>query len=189
MGASDVGQIGTGLYLKTDYFPSSSSTDPPGCFQFSWEGGGQIQNALYFNDNLAAVPDGGHSVGRHFACVQEEFVSFEGEWAWVGSGLASTTLTSTISWSTTTTKATTNAFTFGLEEGLSASFAGTGLSVSSSQSWSTSVADSVAHMDTETLSYACQSMSCETGNLYQWQIVGKGAEDQADQTNKQCSFV
>jgi len=182
------------------FIPEENSSDPPGCFEYTWDGVSQF----YFNANLQAVPAGGHSTDRYPICMLQEFTSFHGKWKWIGQGVESSTLTSTISWSDETSSGTSSSFEWGLEEGVEAEVTicvpdgATGclpltiaMSASGSQTWSDSVAQSVSHMSGGEQSYSCDSVSCSHGNLWQWEIVGETTPEfnTGDQTNRQCSFA
>jgi len=169
--------------LSLPYAPREvdDASDAPGCFVHDDD------NYLFFNTN-AAGPAGGHSDGRRYICMFSSFQSFTGDWVWVGAGLAATTQTAEVSWSTTEDSSTTDSFTTGLEEGVEAGFMGTGISLTTSQEWSSSVTKSISNMEGGASSYSCQALSCEQGNLWQWQITGS-ASTGGDDHNTQCSFT
>jgi len=161
------------------FFPVSNPWDMPGCY--NWGG-------VYWNADSSGVPADQTHVDRHrYVCMYQKFHSYDGEWIWIGVNMPEMSVTAEISWSQEESSSTTDDFTLGLEEGVEVGFLGTGISTSSSQTWASSVQNSISNMVGGSSSYACASLSCTEGNLWQWRITGHA--DTGDEHNTQCSFT
>jgi hypothetical protein len=132
----------------------------------------------------------------NLAAVGPEQLEFQGEWEFVGLGLSNVEMRAISSWSTTEDRSVTESFTWGLSQEVAAEVktgflvAGSKVTVTvgSSQEWGESITSTISNMQGGQDWFSCGSLSCTSGNMYQWVIKGTSATGHVENI-KQCSFV